>query len=66
MACNMRIMRSMKQVDRRKILELAGAAEVDPRTARKALDEGVGSIRGEAVRERINRCAKDLGIKVRE
>lgn len=46
----------------RDIYRLAAEASIDPRTARKALNEGVGVIRGDLVRERIERAMRVLGL----
>jgi hypothetical protein len=47
---------------RRSVLRLAAEAEVDVRTAERALDEGLEGIRTRVVRARIERAATALGI----
>ena len=49
--------------DRRALsLILAARAECDPRTARRALEEGPRSIRAELVRARVERAMRALGL----
>lgn len=43
-------------------LLLAAKAEIDPRTARRALERGVAAIHGEVVRERAARAMNELGL----
>jgi len=50
--------------DRTQVLKLAAEAQVDPRTAAKALSEGIGTIKGWAVRARIVAAAKKLRLKI--
>ena len=38
---------------RAEVLDVAARAQVDPRTARKAMTQGVESVKGEAARERL-------------
>jgi hypothetical protein len=42
-----------KEPTRAEILDLAARAQVDPRTARKAMVEGVESVKGYSARERL-------------
>lgn len=53
-------------LDRKTILNFAAEAEVDERTIKRALAEGVGAIKGTAAKERIRKAAKKLGIKVQD
>lgn len=46
----------------RDVFRLAAEASIDPRTAKKALTDGLGAIRGELVRERIRRAMAVLGM----
>lgn len=41
---------------------LAAKAEIDPRTARRALERGALAIHGEVVRERTSRAMDELGL----
>ena len=43
-------------------LLLAATAECDPRTARKALETGIESVKGYAMRERLSRAFVTLGL----
>lgn len=51
-----------KPTDRATILTFAGRAEIDPRTARRILAEGVDVIRSEAIRERAARVLAEMGL----
>jgi hypothetical protein len=44
-------------------LKLAAAAECDPRTALKALESGIQSVRGAMTRERLDRAFNSLGLE---
>jgi hypothetical protein len=46
------------------VFRLAAATGLDPRTARKALVEGVGSIRAVADRERVVAAIPTLGLSL--
>lgn len=46
----------------RQALELAVRADVDPRTAKKALEQGVGAVRGRAG-ERVRDALAEMGIQ---
>lgn len=46
------------------LLRLALESELDPRTIRRALRDGVSSLRAEASRERLTRAAKKLRVKL--
>jgi hypothetical protein len=52
---------TMGQISLGMVLRLAAAAEVDPRTARKALARGAEAVRGRAG-ERVAEAAKKLGL----
>lgn len=45
-------------------MRLAAEADVDPRTAEKALARGLSSIRARVVRERVAAAAKKLRVKL--
>lgn len=45
------------------VLRLAIAAECDPRTAARAIEQGIDSIKGVFMRERLERAFSELGIK---
>jgi hypothetical protein len=47
----------------REIIALAAAANVDPRTAKRALVHGVEAIRGEEVRARLRAAMKTYGLE---
>lgn len=51
-------------VDRATVLTLAIRAEIDPRTARRALEEGPEACRP-LVRERVRRALEAMGIRPR-
>lgn len=46
-------------------LTLAARAECDPRTAARALREGLAKIRTVAVRERLEREMREMGVEAR-
>lgn len=50
--------------DRRAVLQLAGAAQVDPRTADRALRFGPMTIRSLVMRARIIEAIQSLGLVV--
>lgn len=43
-------------------LQLAALADVDPRTAEKALREGLAAVRGKRRRDRLASVAPSLGV----
>ena len=49
-------------LDRRIVLLLAVQADCVPQTARRALTEGVASIKGAGLRERLTAAALALGV----
>jgi hypothetical protein len=53
-----------KPADRSDILRLAAEAQIDPRTVKKALENGVNSLRAEVDRQRLREAAKRLGMSV--
>jgi len=61
----MRIVRIMLLVmDEKTVALLAAEAQVDKRTAKKAVDNGVDSIKGGFVRDRLRAAAKKLGVRL--
>ena len=56
-------MHSKNEPSHADIYALAGKAGVDPRTAKKALVEGVDAIRGEGVRDRLTQAMKEIAHK---
>lgn len=62
--CIMRVMIAAAQADEKTIALLAAEAQVDPRTARRALAEGVGAVRGRFVKDRLRQAAAKLKIKL--
>lgn len=66
----MRIMgvvsREKEQVGEQKLALLAAEAQVDKRTARRALREGIEAIKGSFVQERLRAAAKKVGIEIAE
>ena len=53
-------------LDRPTLLRLAGEAELDPRTVKRAVEHGLASLHGEAARNRLRTAAKKLGVKLTE
>jgi coenzyme F420-reducing hydrogenase delta subunit len=53
-----------KHMDRVDILRLAAEAEIDPRTVKKAVENGIDSLRAEVDRVRLRDAAKRLGLSV--
>lgn len=51
------------RADRSTVLTFAGRAGIDPRTARRILEEGVDAVRVEAIRERAARVLEEMGLK---
>jgi hypothetical protein len=48
------------------ILRLAAETQLDPRTVKRAVEEGVGALKAAIDRERLREAAKRLGVKLRE
>jgi hypothetical protein len=46
------------------ILRLAAESQLDPRTVKKAVDNGVDSLRAQVDRQRLREAAKRLGMSV--
>jgi hypothetical protein len=53
-----------KTIDKTDILRLAAEAQIDPRTVKRALDNGIDSLRAEVDRQRLRDAAKRLGLSV--
>jgi len=53
-----------RELDDKTIKLLAAHAELDPRTVRRAVEEGVDAIRAAADRERLREAAKILKVKL--
>ena len=51
-----------KPVDRSIILRLAAESQLDPRTVKRALEDGVTTLRAEVDRQRLRDAAKRLGV----
>jgi hypothetical protein len=52
-----------KQLSHADVLHLAAEAELDPRTVRRAWDEGLNALRSEVDRARLIRAAAKLRIE---
>lgn len=57
-------MHAMPTVDKQTVAKLAAEAQVDKRTAQKAVDNGVDSVKGDFVRDRLRKAAKKLGVSL--
>jgi len=53
----------MNTVDREVILLLAAHSGLDPRTVKRAFDEGISSLKAEVARARLRAAAEKLGLK---
>lgn len=51
-------------IDRTAILRLAAEAQIDPRTVKRAVENGVASLRAEVDRQRLREAAKRLGLVI--
>jgi len=68
-SCTMRIVARQTspkavEVDPQTVARLAAEAQVDRRTAKKALTDGVDAVRGEFMRGRLRVAAQTLGLKL--
>lgn len=54
----------MKELDEKTIKLLAAHAELDPRTVRRAMREGVDALRAERDRDQLREAAKTLKVKL--
>jgi hypothetical protein len=52
------------EVDEKTIMLLAAEAQVDRRTAKRALIEGIEAVRGWVVKERLRTAAKKIGLNL--
>ncbi len=50
--------------DRKIVLLLAASASVDPRTAARAIRDGVELLRGWWLRQRVKHAARELGVEL--
>ncbi len=53
-----------REPTRADILRLAADTGLDPRTVKRAVDKGLGSIRAEVDRERLMAAATALGVRI--
>ena len=51
-----------KVVDRALVFRLAAESQLDPRTVKRALEDGVATLRAEVDRQRLLLAAKKLGV----
>lgn len=52
---------TLERVD---ILRLAAEAQLDPRTVKRAIENGIESLKAEVDRNRLREAAKQLGLKI--
>jgi hypothetical protein len=53
-----------KPTDKADVLRLAAEAQIDPRTVKRAIRDGIDTLRAEVDRERLRDAAKKLGLSV--
>ena len=55
-----------QEISRQQILKLAAESMLDPRTIKRAVDFGIGSMKSEFDKQRLREAAEKVGLKLEE